>query len=170
MPAGVFEIGENGRAGAIALVDDEATRRAGAALGLALSPGDAVMLAGGLGAGKTALARAAIAARLAAAGRRAEEIPSPTFTLVQIYQADALIWHADLYRISTEWEAYELGLDEAFDQAIAFVEWPERLGAFRPARRLEIALSIPADGGRRLDWRCVGEGWERVAAALGGGA
>lgn len=161
---------DKNKSGARALEDDAATARIGAALGRALAPGDAVMLEGGLGAGKTALARAAIAARLAAAGRPAEDIPSPTFTLVQIYEADAPIWHADLYRLSGEEEAFELGLEEAFETAIAFVEWPERLGALRPARRLELALSAPPGGGRRLDWRCHGAGWAPVAAALGGAA
>ncbi|WP_340107959.1 tRNA (adenosine(37)-N6)-threonylcarbamoyltransferase complex ATPase subunit type 1 TsaE [Pikeienuella sp. HZG-20] len=155
-------------AGGLSLADDAATARAGAALGAALRPGDAVMLAGGLGAGKTALARAAIASRLAAAGRPAEEIPSPTFTLVQIYEADAPIWHADLYRLPGEDEVWELGLVDAFEAAIVFVEWPERLGALAPARRLELSLAAPETGGRSLAWRALGGGWERVAAALRG--
>lgn len=152
------------RALSLHLADDAATARAGAALAGVLSPGDPVMLTGGLGAGKTALARAAIAARLARVGRR-EDIPSPTFTLVQVYDADCEIWHADLYRLSSTEEAVELGLEDAFDAAICFVEWPERLGGLRPARRLEIALTIEG-AGRRLTAEAVGEGWEAALAAL----
>lgn len=152
--------------GKLVLPDDSATARIGALLGLALGRGDAVMLEGGLGAGKTALARAAIAARLAAAGRRAEDIPSPTFTLVQIYEADAPIWHADLYRLSGEDEVYELGLDEAFETAITLVEWPERLGALLPRRRLELRLEVTETGGRALHWQAFGAGWGDLAAKL----
>lgn len=143
------------------LPDEVATAKLGAALGRALRPGDAVMLHGQLGAGKTCLARAAIAARLG----RPEEIPSPTFTLVQTYEADAPIWHADLYRLSSEEELVELGLDEAFDDAIVLVEWPERLGSLTPARRLEIEL-LPSERGRTLQWRAIGGGWDHAVAAL----
>lgn len=154
------------RSGTRDLADEAATARAGAALGLALRPGDAVLLSGPLGAGKTALARAAIAARLRAAGRLAEEIPSPSFTLVQVYEADCAIWHADLWRLSGPEEALELGLSEAAEEAILLVEWPDRLGPFTPARRLEIILEAPDGGGRRLRWRGVGGGWAHIAAAL----
>ncbi len=153
--------------GARGLADEAETARAGAALGRALRAGDVVFLSGGLGAGKTALARAAIAARLEAAGRPAEEIPSPTFTLVQVYEADAPLWHADLYRLSGPEEARELGLDAAAEEgAILLVEWPDRLGALAPARRLEISLESPEAGGRLLRWRGVGGLWDHVAEAL----
>lgn len=155
-------------AGAARLPDDRATARLGALLAATLAPGDAVMLHGGLGAGKTALARAAIGARLAAAGAPAEDIPSPTFTLIQIYDADVPLAHVDLYRLSGPEEAAELGLEDAFDGAIAFVEWPDRLADLTPARRLEIRLAAPPDGaaGRVASWRAIGDGWERAAAAL----
>lgn len=166
MPRMTADMPEIEPAGVVELVDDAATARVGAALGAALAPGDAVLLAGSLGVGKTALIRAAIAARLSAAGRPPEDIPSPTFTLVQVYEADTPIWHADLYRLAGEEEVLELGLEEAFAAAIVFVEWPERLGALAPARRLELSLIAPGTGGRRLDWRAKGGGWARVAAAL----
>ena len=153
--------------GARGLADEAETARAGAALGRALQAGDVVFLSGGLGAGKTALARAAIAARLEAAGRPAEEIPSPTFTLVQVYEADAPLWHADLYRLSGAEEARELGLDAAAEEgAILLVEWPDRLGALAPTRRLEISLESPEAGGRLLRWRGVAGLWDHVAEAL----
>ncbi len=151
------------------LPDPEATAAAGAALGLALHAGDAVMLHGDLGAGKSALARAAILAMLAEEGR-AEDVPSPTFTLVQVYEtARGEVWHADLHRLGGPEGVAELGLEEAFEDAVCFVEWPERLGDLAPARRLEIALAFAgADEaeGRVLEATPVGEGWEAALAVL----
>ena len=149
------------------LADDDATARAGAALGLSLSPGDAVMLEGDLGAGKSALARAAIAALLALDGR-AEDIPSPTFTLVQTYDtARGEVWHVDLYRLTSPDEAFELGLDGAFQEAITLVEWPERLGAALPDRRLIARLDVmEKDGGRRLTLTPVGAGWDAALRSV----
>ena len=83
-----------------------------------LNPGDTILLRGGLGAGKTHFARGIIQARLAAIGL-AEDVPSPTFTLVQTYDIEETeIWHADLYRLSGPDEIFELGLDEAIETAI----------------------------------------------------
>lgn len=151
---------------AFPLDDDAATARIGAALGRALRVGDAVLLSGGLGAGKTALARAAIAARLADRGLT-EDIPSPTFTLVQIYEADIPIWHADLYRLSTEDEVYELGLDEAFETAAVLIEWPDRLGAATPTRALAVEMDFgPKGEGRVAVFQPRGAGWTPVIDAL----
>lgn len=151
---------------AIPLDDDAATACIGAALGRALRIGDVVLLSGGLGAGKTALARAAIAARLADGGQ-AEDIPSPTFTLVQTYDADIPIWHADLYRLSTEDEVYELGLDEAFDTAAVLIEWPGRLGGASPPRALAVELDFgPRGEGRIAVFLPCGPGWAHVIDAL----
>lgn len=146
------------------LPDPDATDRVGAALGRALVPGDAVLLEGPLGAGKSALARAAIRAR-AGAGT---EVPSPTFTLVQIYEApDATLWHADLYRLGAPDEVIELGLDAAFEDAICLVEWPERLGPWRPDRALTLRLEMVAGAeGRQLHIAPEGCGWDGVIAAL----
>lgn len=150
---------------AIALGDPAATDRLGAALGLALGPGDTLALSGPLGAGKSALARAAIRARL---GNAEAEVPSPTYTLVQVYGEDAdTLWHADLYRLGDASEVAELGLDEAFVTAAVIVEWPERLGPALPARRVDLALDITGDTTRRARLALSGEGWERVEAALG---
>jgi len=153
------------------LADDDATERVGAALGLALRPGDPVMLEGELGAGKSALARAAIRALLALDGR-AEEIPSPTFTLVQAYDtARGEVWHVDLYRLSSAEEALELGLDAAFEQAITLVEWPDRLGDLAPPRRLRAHLDLPADGrGRLLTLTPEGGDWTAALDAAKGAA
>lgn len=150
-----------------ALPDAEATDAAGRALAAVLAPGDAVLLAGDLGAGKSALARAAIAALLAEDGRE-EDIPSPSFTLVQVYDAArGEIWHADLHRLGGPDGVAELGLEDAFEAAICFVEWPDRLGPATPRRRLELALDFEPDGeGRMMEVRPVGPGWEAALAAL----
>lgn len=130
-------------------------------VGSALRAGDVVLLDGSVGAGKTTFVRAAILDRTG----YSEEIPSPTFTLVQIYEADEQIWHSDLYRLTDPEEITELGLEEAFAEAIVFVEWPDRLGALKPARHLTISLS-PEGSGRRAEICLVGEGWRHVHAAL----
>ena len=151
---------------AIPLDDDAATTRVGAALGRALKVGDTILLSGGLGVGKTALARAAISARLATVGR-SDDIPSPTFTLVQVYEADIPIWHADLYRLSAEDEVYELGLDEAFETAAALIEWPDKLGATGPKRALRVELDFgPKGEGRIAVFQPIGSGWADLIDAL----
>lgn len=125
------------------LPDDVATTALGALLATLLRAGDTVLLSGGIGAGKTHLARAFIQAKLG----RAEEVPSPTFTLVQTYDADDCeIWHADLYRLSHPDEVLELGLEAAFETAICFIEWPERLGDLAPESALKLSLSPKGEG------------------------
>ncbi len=138
----------------IALPDQEATERLAAALAPLLRPGDVLALGGDLGAGKTTLARALIRTLTAAPE---EEVPSPTFTLVQSYDAPAgPVWHFDLYRLSGPEEMLELGWDEALATAIVLVEWPDRLGRLLPAGRLDLTLTAT--------------GPESREAALGGGA
>ena len=105
-----------------------------------LRSGDTLLLEGPIGAGKTHFARALIKARLAAEGKD-EDVPSPTFTLVQSYEAGGVeIWHADLYRLSDPAEVAELGLDDAFERAICLVEWPDRLGGAAPAGAITLAF------------------------------
>lgn len=126
----------------ITLTSPEATARLAAHLSEQLEPGDILCLDGDLGAGKTHFARSLIQ-HLQAADGRAEDVPSPTFTLVQTYEARGReIWHADLYRLSDPQEVDELGLTEAFDTAICLVEWPDRLGDEMPARALWLSLRM----------------------------
>lgn len=113
--------------------------------------GDVLALWGDLGSGKTVFARALVRAR----GRADEEVPSPTFTLAQIYEAPdpaaAALWHFDLYRIADPEDAFELGLEEALAAGISVIEWPDRLGPLLSERRLDLMLGA-GDGpdSRRL--------------------
>jgi len=121
-------------------------------IAFAARPGDLIALRGELGAGKTTLARAIIRAL---SGDTREEIPSPTFTLVQTYAAPRMpVAHFDLYRINAPSELDELGLDLALRHGLALVEWPERAGGVLPKARLEVlledeCLSSGADGATR---------------------
>ena len=127
-----------------------------------------VALAGDLGAGKTTFARGLIAAFAAEAGQPPPEVPSPTFTLVQTYEFPrATLWHFDLYRIERPEDALELGIEEAFADGIALVEWPERLGALLPARRIEVSLAFGAGPDcRRVTLSAPDRAARRLAAAL----
>ena len=134
----------------ITCLTPEATGAFAARLGAVLGAGDTVLLSGPVGAGKSHFARALIQSRLAALGRH-EDVPSPTFTLVQTYDLDIVeIWHADLYRLHHPSECDELGLDVAFEQAICLIEWPDRLGALAPARALYIALAAEGESCARV--------------------
>ena len=109
----------------------------------ALRAGDVLMLAGPIGAGKSFFARALIRALL---DNPAEDVPSPSFTVVQTYQAkDVEIWHCDLYRLTSAQEVFELGLDEAFTQAICLIEWPDRLGNLAPDDGLSLTFAAHPD-------------------------
>jgi tRNA threonylcarbamoyladenosine biosynthesis protein TsaE len=124
-------------------------------------------LIGGLGAGKSTFARAAIAARLAAAGRT-EDIPSPSYTLVQTYDVgDAELWHIDLYRLGGPRDIAELGLEEGFAGAICLVEWVDRLGAALPGRALLLELDFASDEDARIArLHPRGPRWDWLPAAL----
>jgi tRNA threonylcarbamoyladenosine biosynthesis protein TsaE len=132
------------------LPDPAATERLAAIIAAEARAGDAILLSGDLGAGKTHFARAFINALTAVP----EEVPSPTFTLVQTYDAQVQgepveIWHFDLYRLKSPDETLELGIEEAFAEGIALVEWPDRLGSLKPREHLELRLAITGDGARQ---------------------
>jgi tRNA threonylcarbamoyladenosine biosynthesis protein TsaE len=136
---------------AIALPDEAATCALAADLARQARAGDVVGLSGPLGAGKTVFARAFIRARLDAA-----EVPSPTFTLVEIYQSltGPAVWHFDLYRLDRTEEAYELGIEEAFTTGISVIEWPERLGSLMPCEHLAVTIApgqAPTERSAQID-------------------
>jgi tRNA threonylcarbamoyladenosine biosynthesis protein TsaE len=145
----------------LTLPNPAATERLAAIIAAEARPGDAILLSGDLGAGKTHFARAFINALSDAV----EEVPSPTFTLVQSYAASVAgrpveIMHFDLYRLKSADETVELGIEEAFADGISLVEWPDRLGSLTPKRHLALHLEIVSDGGIRRaslrgteDWR-----------------
>lgn len=122
---------------------EEDTARFAAALGTILRPGDTILLDGDIGAGKTFMARALIQSLQ----DYPEDVPSPTFTLIQTYDTQSgEIWHSDLYRITATDEIEELGLFEAFETAICLVEWPDRLGGNAPSDALRIEMATdPTD-------------------------
>lgn len=127
------------------LDDEAATSRLGTALSRTLQTGDAICLYGPLGAGKSTLARALIRALT----RPEEEVPSPTFTLVQTYQGpDFAIAHFDLYRLTSAAEVDELGLDEALVEGAALIEWPQRLEGRLPRTRLDIEIELDGEARR----------------------
>ncbi|WP_324742760.1 tRNA (adenosine(37)-N6)-threonylcarbamoyltransferase complex ATPase subunit type 1 TsaE [Tsuneonella sp. CC-YZS046] len=127
------------------LPDLEAMARFGAGIAAVLRPGDVVALSGGLGAGKTTLARAIIAA-LGHEG----EVPSPSFAIVELYEHPRVrlpLVHADFYRLAHPEEAEELGLDDYRDGAALIAEWPEHAGGFADeAGCLSISLEISGEG------------------------
>ncbi len=136
------------------LADVAAMEAFGARIAMRLRPGDVVALSGGLGAGKTTLARGIIFAL----GHRGE-VPSPTFTIVETYDAlDPPVVHADFYRLETPAEAEELGLDDYRDGAVLIAEWPDNAGGFaHEPGCLSIALEIAGNGrvaivGSGPDW------------------
>lgn len=147
----------------IPLPDDQSTAALGRALAARLGAGDTLLLQGGLGAGKTHLARALIQALLA----RAEDVPSPSFTLVQTYDGPGFeIWHLDLYRLSGAGDLDELGLDQAADgRALVLIEWPDRLAA-PPPGALWLRLE-PAGEGRVAHLEAAAGDWPARLAGLG---
>ena len=162
---------ETGRA-SLPLGSAAETEAFGSRLAEALEPGDFLALSGPLGAGKSHLVRAIVRSLLH--DPRAE-VPSPSYTLVNIYDGPAgEIWHADLYRIGGADEAAELGLLEALNHAVLLVEWPSRLGPLLPERRLDITLAVGEDAAegaedrapRRAEIMARGPGWDRALASV----
>lgn len=142
-----------------------ATETLGKALAGVLRRGDMVALSGPLGAGKTALARAIIRAL----GVQ-DDVPSPTFTLVQTYPVPGrgfeAVWHFDLYRIETPDDVWELGVEEALETGVCLIEWPDKWGEDLPRDRLDITLSVEGsvegsvDGEKRRAILTGGDTWD----------
>ena len=133
------------------LPDLAATAAFGRRLAGLLRQGDVVALKGGLGVGKTTLARAIVAGL----SPEAEDVPSPTFTLVQTYPAalsdgPAELWHFDLYRLDRPDQVYELGIEDALAEGVSLIEWPELAAGLLPKERLlTIELQIANGEARR---------------------
>lgn len=139
------------------------TDRFGALLAGFLEPGDAVMLSGPMGAGKSHLARAVIRALL---DDPDAVVPSPTYTIANVYDAgEREIWHADLYRLAGADELAEIGLEDAARRAVLLVEWPERWPD-RPARRLDVTLDVRQAEQRLIRIAPLGDGWKKLSAAV----
>jgi tRNA threonylcarbamoyladenosine biosynthesis protein TsaE len=139
----------------IELRDEAATAALAVRLAAVARPGDVIALRGPLGAGKTAFARAFIHA-----SGGTGEVPSPTFTLVQIYELPGgPVWHIDCYRLRQAEEAWELGIEDAFRDAITLIEWPERIAELLPARRLDVTLAPGGAPGSRRAHLSGGEAW-----------
>ena len=125
----------------IALPDLGATALLAGRIAPLLRSGDAVALWGELGAGKTTLARDILRALGVS-----EDVPSPTFTLVQTYETPGLtVAHYDLYRLKSSRELEELGFAEALDDGAALVEWPERAPEYLPDETLHLRLRLEED-------------------------
>lgn len=132
--------------------------------------GDVILLSGPIGAGKSHFARALISSLQADFGH-AEDIPSPTFTLVQSYNAgDLEIWHSDLYRLTNVDEVVELGLFDAFETGLSLVEWPDRLGADTPLSALSISFALtPNESERVCRFTATDAKWVSLRNALAEG-
>ncbi len=135
--------------GIFTLNSPEKTEAVAAKFAERATAGSVFLLEGQIGAGKSHFSRAFIRHRLARANAPIEDIPSPTFTIVQTYFADCEIWHADLYRLSDPDEIEELGLIDAFRDSICLIEWPDRLGSELPETYLRLCLEPGADENTR---------------------
>ncbi len=125
------------------LPNSESTTLLAETLAQHLQMGDTLLLSGPVGAGKSHIARALIRAFFGAA----QEVPSPSFTLVQTYSDEAIeIWHADLYRLTHSGEVVELGLEDAMGRALCLIEWPDRLGELTPKTAVHLSLAYAGDG------------------------
>ncbi len=143
---------------ALTLADVSATADLAGRIAAEARAGDVIALWGDLGIGKTEFARAFIRAR--PGGDTAAEVPSPTFTLVQVYDLAPPVWHFDLYRLTRAEDVWELGFEEALAEAILLIEWPDRLGALLPAQRLDVELT-PGGTAESRNVRLVAHGdWQ----------
>lgn len=137
------------------LEDEAATEAAGAQIARLLRAGDIITLSGPLAAGKTTLVRGLIAAL-----GHGDEVPSPSFSIVQPYEhLDLPVWHVDLYRVEARSELEELGLDDILVDGVLIVEWPEQAGGDRWPNALALSLEAQTDGSRALTAR-VPKAWE----------
>ena len=125
----------------VSLSDENATLALGAKLMKFLSPGHTVALTGDLGAGKTTLVRGMLQSVLGEI-----EVPSPTFTLVQTYEVRNFeVWHCDMYRLERPQDGYELGLLDAFEEAVCLIEWPDKIAPLLPKDIFAVDLQFEGE-------------------------
>lgn len=149
--------------------EDETTEFA-RLLSAQLAAGDTILLSGPIGAGKSFLSRAIIQNRMLEHGA-VEDVPSPTFTLVQTYVlGDVEFWHSDLYRLGDAYEIEELGLIDAFDSAVSLVEWPDRLGTLTPENAMFVELDVGShEDERQASFRWHDDKWtQKILTAIAG--
>src|SRR3984893_13398302 len=141
----------------VVLPNEEAMHQLVQDIAIALEPGDLITLSGDLGAGKPTFARTLIRHL---AGDERVEVPSPTFTLMQTYELPRFnLLHADLYRLSGPGELAELGFEDASENAVTRLEWPDRAAGFLPPNRLDVALTLsPTQGETFRNARVTGYG------------
>lgn len=146
------------------LTSEKATAALAARFADVVEPGDTILLSGDIGAGKTHFARHVIQSLLTAP----EDVPSPTFTLVQTYETSkGTVHHADLYRLTHADEVLELGLIDAFEHDICLLEWPDRLGSDAPEDSIRIDFAPGAtDHARMIRVTCADKDQERMAKVL----
>lgn len=133
---------------ALRLADLSATRQFATSLSRFVAPGRVFCLSGPLGVGKSEFARAMITA---SCGPQ-DDVPSPTFTLVQPYQATGgfEVWHMDLYRLETAEQALALGIEDAFFDCCCLIEWPDRIDELLPSDKIMIDLAMGPDESSRV--------------------
>jgi tRNA threonylcarbamoyladenosine biosynthesis protein TsaE len=140
----------------LSLPSEAATAALAGKLAKLAHSGDVLALRGGLGAGKTTFARQFLRALGVT-----DDVPSPTFSLVQVYAVErGTVWHFDFYRLENAADALELGIEEALDDGICLIEWPDRLGGLLPDARLDLCFTHANSDEERVvtigfdaDWR-----------------
>jgi len=141
------------------LPDLNAVQRFAQVLAPLIQQGDVIELKGTIGVGKTTFARALIRAL---GGK--EEVPSPTFTLVQTYHLDRLkVWHFDLFRLKHPIDVYELGIEEAMSEGLSLIEWPEKMAPYASQHRVEITFSFHIGETRKARLKAHGHWCTRLS-------
>ena len=134
-----------------------------------IDKGDIILMDGPLGIGKTFFSRAIINARCLMDNLEIEEVPSPTFSIIQEYDLrNFSILHLDLYRLENETDLFELGIPDIFDENVIILEWPDLIKNFLPSRFLSVSLfqHNNAENSRNIELKFFGEGWENIYKSL----
>ena len=134
-----------------------------------IDKGDIILMDGPLGIGKTFFSRAIINARFLIDNLEIEEVPSPTFSIIQEYDLRYFsILHLDLYRLENEKDLFELGIPDIFDENVIILEWPDLIKNFLPSRFLSVSLfqHNNAKNSRNIELKFFGEGWENIYKSL----